>query len=51
MYYFMWAMLLWFTLMGIVIVFWFDAPLRVRIASGICQILFVFTTYEVMKRN
>lgn len=47
----MWAILLWFTLMGIIIVFWFNAPLRVRIVSGICQILFVMTTYEILKRD
>lgn len=43
----MWAILLWFTLMGTIIVFWFNAPLRVRITSGTCQILFVMAAYEM----
>lgn len=47
MYKIVWAILLWFTLMGIIIVFWFNAPLRVRITSGICQIIFVMATYEM----
>ena len=51
MYKLLWAVLLLFTIMWVVIVFWFDAPLRVRISSGICQILFALTTIEIIKKS